>query len=325
MSAPQKRPTIIQNVFTGQPLINGQPNLFQDKFPKGALWYELWLELIFTVVIGTGTTPLTNGLLNAIKNVYLKSDKEGVIINACGLALAERSHKVAGTLTSIDTLAASNGSYSVFLPIQLANPCLRRPEDLGINSARTSQMDLNVTIGSLADLFGSVGTAQLAVTANVHVVTSTGPVTKSTAPKAVPYIVTIGPINPANQTYMDIERNIDLFIMDVTVFSQNSTTSGVPCSGTQADTVLTSLQFEDNLAIPFRSVTWRSLEAKNKQDYQFETVKVGEAIIDFSMDGSIYSAYPTGGKSRVQITWVNNTLSTSQITALLDGWKRLKP
>ena len=322
---PTKAPTIIQNVYTAQALIKGNPFTFPDKFPKGPGYYELLVAIYVTFTNTTGTTPLTDALKKFIKNVNFKSDKEGVIINACGVELWDRAEKCGGSLSFQDTLAATAGTYSIFFPIHFASPIMRRPEDTLVDSRRTTQFDLSISCGDVADLLSSVGDSAItAITADISVVQSVGPVNASNRPKAVPYVMNVGPFDPATFTAIDIERNVDLAINDLTVYTCNSATAGVPCSGTLADTVLKSLQFEDNFAIPFRAVPWRQLTVKNKIDYQYSAKHVGSAQIDFTMDGSIYSAYPTGGKSRCQITWVTQTLSTSGVTALIDGWKTLK-
>jgi hypothetical protein len=325
MSVPVKYPTIIQNVVTALALTKGNPVTIQDKFPKGPGYYAMLLGFHITFTNTTGTTPLAQALLNFLKNINFKSDKEGVVVNGNGMTLWERAHKVNGTLSYQSTLAATAGTYDVYIPINFANPALRRPEDLILDSARTTQFDLSVTCGDVADLLSSVGDSVItAVTMDVNIVTTVGPVNASTAPIAVPYMNIVGPVDPSVMQYLDIERNVDLAVLDLTVITANSVTAGIPASGTLADTVLTSLQFEDNFAIPFRSIPFIGLTVKNKLDYQYETKKTGVAIIDFTQDGSLYSSYPTGNKARAQITWVNKTLSTSAVTAFLDGWKKLK-
>jgi hypothetical protein len=323
---PKKLPTIIQNVFTAQALTKGNPITLQDKFPKGIGYYMMLLGFHITFTNTTGTTPKAQGLLNFFKNINFKSDKEGVIVNGNGMTLWERAHKICGSLSHQSTLAATAGTYDTYLPIHFAVPSMRRPEDLMIDAGRTTQFDLSITCGDIADLLGTPGDAVITgVTCDCNLVCTIGPVNDSTRPRAVPYMNIVGPIDPAVQQFLDIERNVDLAVQDLTVFTCNSVTAGQPASGTLADTVLTSLQFEDNFSIPFRSIPFVSLTVKNKLDYQYETKKTGIAIIDFTQDGSIHSSYPTGNKARAQITWVNGALSTSAITAFLDGWKKLKP
>lgn len=319
-----KFPAFKHNIVTGHSLNVGSPNKIRDPFPLGEGWYRLLLHFTITLANTTGTTPITDGLLKFIKNIQLKCDFDDLIVNACAKALYLRSLRLWNQGPFYDAASATAGVYHVFIPIDFANRRMRRPEDTILNTARYRSVELSITLGTVADILSVVGDSAVTVTLNATVEKSQFPVDTTNMPIMLPYIVEMPPVNPTNQQYIDIERSPDLAILELIAMSQNSATAGESFTGAGANTVITSLAIEDNKLSPFRSIPFLDLHYDNRQKLQLATDIAGLMVFNFCEDDSIASAYPTGDKSLLRFKWTNDTLSTSQISMLMDGVKVMK-
>ena len=60
------------NIISGQALqVNGK-SVFSDPLPVDEGWYRANLRIGLVFVVGTGTTPITDGELHFIKNILMK-------------------------------------------------------------------------------------------------------------------------------------------------------------------------------------------------------------------------------------------------------------
>ena len=59
------------NLITGQAVAVNGKTVFSDPLPVGEAWYRMQLRINVIFVVGTGTTPITEGELNFIKNIFV--------------------------------------------------------------------------------------------------------------------------------------------------------------------------------------------------------------------------------------------------------------
>jgi hypothetical protein len=303
--------------------INGITTIRED-FPLGDAWYEAMLEISLSLTIGSGSGAISEGELGIIKGIYLKTDTDGVIINAPGRALYRYAQVVKGCAPNKDAIAASTAVYNISIPLIFANPRLNRSEDTILDTSRYSSVEMQITLGGVADLLGTVGSASVTATANIALVKTHGTIPEGGRPLVAPYLANLPVVNPSSQTYIDLERSYDLAYGQALLFAGNSVTAGVPFSGTPSDSTLATLNVEDNYGFPVRQQAVRQNQQEAKSRYQIETWPTGWYMFDFVKDGSLFSAYPSGDKSKCQINWANNTLSTSGVTLLVSGYRQFK-
>lgn len=293
----------------GATLAGGSPTVFSKELPLGEGWYKMNLRINEVFVVGTGTTPITEGELLYIKNVQLKTDRGEIICNLPGRALYKIAAYKSGSPPAKDAIAASTATYTVTLPIYFAEHRLAsflRLTDTILNTARYNTVTLQVTTGTTADLLGTPGTSTVAPTLDVEIERTFGPLPDRALPKyhssydfRPPIDASIGPLN------IDIERSADMAIKRLFVFSCTGGSAGVPCSGQNSDVVQNQVTIKDqNRFIDFQRIH-AMVQRQNKNDQFLETVLVGVEIYDYVNDGSIASALATAEKSVLQYTWTN--------------------
>jgi len=317
--------TELVNVFTGRPINLNAPNSFSEGFPLGEAWLKLVLRLNLAIIIGTGTGPISEGELNILKGLTFKTSMAEIGYNAVpGRPLYRLAQVKEGSAPPKDAIAAADGTYRVQYHIWFVDPRMIRPEDFLLDSKRYNRVQLDLNVGGLADLFTTPGTATLTVTADLYIERIRGILPKEISPVEYSEIFIPPPVNPTSQNYVDIERSNDLAIKRLLICAQNSAVLGTPFSGVPADTTIDKIGFDTDRGELFNKVPWRMLNTQNKQDYQLEAAIVGVTIIDFIKDGSKMSAVSGGGFSRFRIFFDNGTLSNSQISIAVEGFRPLK-
>lgn len=309
----------------GSPTILGSQNV-ATPFPFGAGYRTIFLEFNISVTIGTGTGAITEGELLFIKNIYMKTDKHGAVIdNVCGRALFKRAQVQMKTAPYKDAVAASTAVYNVSIPLHFVQFKNRRPEDTILNMKNVKSLELDITLGSVADLFTSVGTSSVTCTVDISVEKTKNEVNIGNAPQFQPYLAMLGPVDPSILQYLEVPKIADLGVEHILVWTSNSAAAGVPFSGTASNNTISRFTYEDNkTGKTFDSITAQTLQNDNKLKFQMETKVAGLFVIDTSEEDSIWGAYGAGDKAKLQINWVNGTLSTSQVSALIEGVVQIK-
>lgn len=309
----------------GNPTILGSQNV-ATPFPFGDGYRTLFLEISINLTVGTGTGAISEGELLFIKNLYLKTDKHGPIVdNVCGRALYYRARKVMRTAPYKDAIAATTATYTVSLPIHFANSKLRRPQDSLLNMKDVQALELDITLGSVSDLLTSPGTATVTATVDIAVEKTKKPIDEGSTPVFQPYLAMLGPIDPSVLQYLEVPKIKDLSFTDLMLFVSNSASAGIPWSGTPSNNTLSRITLEDNLlGKTFDQVTFLTILNDNKLKFELETRITGQAILDVSEDDSVWESYAAGDKAKLQANWINGTLSTSQVSALMDGLVSIK-
>lgn len=299
-------------VLTGAALNNSGQVTFSREFPMGEGWYGVYLRFNLAVVIGTGAGPVTEGELLYIKNVLLKTDRGEILCNLPGRALYKTATALSGTAPQKDNIAAASATYRVTLPIFLADWLMLRPEDTILDTSRYNSVSLQVSLGSVSDLFTAPGTATVTTTLDVDIERSNGvlPGDKNKPGDGGRPIAHINwdfrpPVDAASSQFIDIERSAEMSLKRLFVHSGTSGTAGVAWSGANADTIQNVTQIKHQNGFIEKDRIHAMTLDKNKMDYALETRLAGVEIYDFVRDRSILSALATADKSVLQYTWTN--------------------
>lgn len=304
--------TEIKEVFRGRTLTNGAITRFSTEFPLGEGWYRLALRFNQTLVVGTGTTPLSENNLRLIRSITLKSDRSEYVFNSVpGRAIYRWDQMLRGAAALSTAIAAASATYTTLLNLWFVDPLAVKPEDTVFNTARYSAVTLEVGLGTITDVLGTPGTATIAATLDAYVERSKGPLPKEVRPLLFTEYGTRVPVDPTTVQVIDMERASNLAYKRWQAFACNTTTvSGVPYSGDASDAIITDVTVDHDGGRPFETILHPVLNAINKQDYALETAVVGQDIFDFVRDGSLNSQLYSGDKSRLRLLWSNGTLGT---------------
>ncbi len=320
------------NVFTSKALTMGGITPFSSEFPLGEGWLAMWLHFVFTLTNTTGTTPIAESELSIIKNILFMTDKDGISFNVPARALWYLNYLLSGTIGNKTAASATAGTFKVTLPLIFSNPRNVNPSDTILDTRRYQKVDLIVTMGTIADWLGTPGDGAITCALTVELQRTYGVL--QTRPIAYPFVAFYPQVNPANATKIDLEKSKDLGLLLLLLHSANSVTSGTPFSGTSANTTLADISLEDNEGFIHKSRPIQLIQDVAKQQFQLETYNhtAGAALnaltgwhpLYLSSEGSLMGAYPTGDKSRLEVNWTNGALSTSGVTALIQGIRQLK-
>ena len=314
------------NLITGSALTVGGQSQFSKEFPMGEGWFSMTLVINIILVVGTGTTPLTEGELLFVKNVLLRTDRGEILCNLPGRALWKIAVFKNGCLPYKDAIAAASATYQVHLPIFFCDPeggplNMLRPEDTILDTSRYNSVSLLVTCGTVADLLGTPGTATVTATLDLEVERTFGllPGNKpGTGGKPIAHINydLRPPVDASVNQSIDIERSADMSLKRLYLFTGSSGTGGVPWSGTASDAIIATLQVKDQNRFIEKDRKWKQIQMQNKTDSQLESILSGCVYSDFTSDKSIAAALATADKSVLQATWTNGAAPANSIVTL---------
>ena len=317
------------NLLSGQALTVNGKTVISDPLPPGEGWYRAHLRIGIVLTVGTASGPVTEGELLIIKNVLLKTDRGEIVCNLPGRAL----YKIASIKAGIaaprkDAIAAASATYYVNLPIYFAEHYrgLDRPEDTILDTKRYSSLTLEITMGTVADLFTTPGTASITSTLDIEVVRTKGTLPKQAEPVAIMAYDYRQPIDANSTTQILLERAQDLALKKVYVFSGTSGTAGVPMSGAASDAIQNVVAIKDQSGFIIKDRIHRMIQESNQLDYSLESIITGLEVHDFVQEGSLQAALATAGKSLLQYQWSNQggVGANSIITAIQEGIRSLK-
>ncbi len=312
-------------VFTGKTLAAGSLTPVNEGFPMGEAWARMLLVFHLAIVIGTGSGPVTEGELAIIKGITLRNSKGwNLFNNVPGRALYRLDQIKNGTMSPKTAIAAASATYDVYLYLNFIDKLMKRPEDTILDTSMFNKIQLEMNMGGLSDLFGTVGTATLAITLDCYIEKVRGRLPDNVKPRNYIEVGMPAPVNPANATDLNFERAENLAYKRLLVQAANSVTSGVGFSGTPADTTIASMGIDTDKGELFNKTLWPALNAIHKVDYEIEAALPGYAVFDFCKDRSIMSSVISGIYSRLRLIWDNGTLSTSQVSAIYDGLRKIQ-
>lgn len=315
----------IMPVFTGRTLNVGALTTYSDGFPLGEGIRRLICRVNIAVVIGTGTGAIAEGELLFIKGFNFKTAKGEKPFNLIpGRALWRIDQAKSNTLNYKDAIAAATATYTVQFNAWFSDPLMNNPDDTILDTARYDSVQMDITIGTVADLFTTVGTSSVTATMDMYVERVRGALPKKARPKDFVEYTMPAPANPASTTEINFEKGADLAIKRVYLTATNSATLGTAFTGTPSNTTLADISVDTNEGRYWDTLLFPIANNMNKAEYQFESSQTGQVIIDFVKGGSIYEAVHAGTKSRFKIVWTNGSLSTSQVQCVVEGLRPLK-
>ncbi len=315
-----------KEVFRRRALNNGATTVIPDRFPLGEGWIKLILRFEMTVVIGTGTGAISEGELQYIKGISFSTDRGEKPYSVIPARLLYRyDSSIQETPAEKNAIAATDGVYVVEIPLWFYNPKLDRPYDTILDTSRYKNVNLSVQLGTVADLFGTVGTSTVSTTLTCLVEKTAQPLLEEQKPRFMFEMGLRAPVNPANSTEIELEMADNLAYMQIMLFTANSATAGAPFSGTANGSVVSEITLETSKGNPFDRILADMINKENKQDYKLASVITGLYICDLMRDGNLENALFSGPSSlsRLKMKWTNDTLSTSGVTCAYTGFRNL--
>lgn len=305
------------NQFVAEPLSIGTKTTLGREFPLARAWYKINLRINISLVVGTGTTPLAEGELLFIKNIFIKTDKNEILVNLPGRALYRIAHFKNGKAPLKDAIAAATAEYSVNIPIYFQDEMLSRPNDSILDTGRYKKIDLEVQLGTVADLLGTVGTSVVTATLDMEIMHSAGIIPSKAQPLIYNSLFSNGPVDASVQQFIDLDRARDLTIKRLYIFSAGSGTGGVSFSGTGDDTIISTLDLLDQDKFFHKGRTWQQLIQDTLEEQLTDgSVPAGFTVIDFVRDKSLFSSLYTGNKSQLKLQWINASAASNDIISV---------
>lgn len=312
--------------FRGQALNGGGPTVLGKDFPLGEGWYQTMLRFNLVVVIGTGAGPVTEGELLVIKGVNLKTSAGEVVCDLPGRALFKIATVKGGTTPRKDAIAAASATYSVDIPLTFTDEKMGIPEDTILDTSRYSSLRLEISMGTIADLFTAPGTATVTFNLDLEIERTKGLLPQKARPVFHVQYSYAQPQDASVQTFIDLDRAPDLGYKRLYVHASANGTAGGIFTGANADDVQSLESIVDQSGDIVRERFHEMIQNQNKRSYSLETVLAGITVFDFVRDGSINSALYPGDRSRLQYKWTNKAgVAAGDIVSLaFEGARGLK-
>lgn len=317
------------NLIAGQTLTPNAKTVFSDPLPVGEAWYRMQARINIILVVGTGAGAITEGELNFIKNVFIKTDRGEIICNLPGRALYKIASFKGGIVAPRkDAIAAASATYTVNLPIWFADHIrlMDRPEDTCLDTKRYSSLTLEVSLGTTSDLMTAPGTATVTATLDVEVVRTKGQMPKAGEPVAAVAYDYRNPIDASSTQQVLLERAQDLALKRLYIHAGTAGTAGVPFSGVNSDAVQNVVQIKDQSGFIMKDRIHRMIQESNQVDCQLESIITGMEMLDFVQEGSMQAALSTAGKSLLQYQFTNQAGVAANyiVTVAQEGIRSLK-
>jgi len=317
-------------VLSADPFPQGQMKTYREQFPMGKEgYYLLRLNLKNTVVIGTGADPNALGGYLMLKNISFQTSKMEEPINCPGMGLYLFNHLFNSIEPFYDPILAADGAYETIIDIPFALPFLARQEDTIIDTSRYSHLSLQISLGTVADLFRTPGTATNLTTVDISLLRSKTCMDPDGygKPYFLPYIKHLPPFQAATKGYCDIESSEDLILFGFFAMAHDLATwgtVGTAFTGVPAD-VLDDITWR-NQVMPFiqrQKLGWFKEERSQLSNNRAFT---GLYPHIFTREGSFKNAFYTGGQSEIkfEIATVLGAPTTPQVDLVIFGARTLR-
>jgi len=235
----------------------------------------------------------------------MRTSRGEVICNLPGRALYKIAALKSHTLPTKQEVAASSASYYVDVPIYFVDDEMKRPEDTILDSGAYNAISLELTMGTIADLFTAPGTGTIALTLDLDIERTKGMLPPAAKPMFHPQYAAMPSQDASAQAFIDMERSPDLAYKRLYAHAAINGTAGGLFTGDNSDVVQATESVIDQSGDIVRQRFHEMIQNQNKLDYELEAIQTGITCIDFVRDGSINSALYPGDRSRLQYTWVN--------------------
>lgn len=315
--------SVLKTVFTGRNLPLTGTYLMTEGFPLGSAWRKLWLRLNVTFTNSSGTGAIADGATNFLKNLNLYDSAGNYRFkNMPGRALAMRANVLDSTPITQSTVTTTGATVSTILPLHFSNPMNIVPDDTVFNTYGLQSVSLQLQLGTIADLLGTVGDGAItAVTMDCYAEQAYGIWPSPT--KAIQEVSMLAPALLASVTELNFERSNSLYLSRLFFDTRNSATAAQGFSGTAANTILSDISLESDKEIYLNKLVYPVGNAKVTADYNLPSAITGLAVHDFIRGGSLTEMLWTGDKSMLRAYWTNGTLSNSQLSVVQEGIRRI--
>ena len=293
------------SVHQGTSLTVGGRTVLGAEFPLGNGWTKMILRFNIAVTIGTGSGAIAESELLFIGNINLKSDKNEIFANMPARGLYKLAAIKVGSPPAKTAMAAATATYAVDIPIYFADMLGVRPYDTIVDSARYNRVTLEITLGTVADLFTTVGTSSVTCTLDSVIELIAGRLPEQARPMLHVSYDTAPPVDASSRNYIDLDKSLDLVYKRLLIHSSSSGGAGKVFSGANADDVFDTLTLADNNRNIIQNYKAAMLQRDNKNTFSLEALLAGYYVHDFTIDGSNNSALASGPLSKLQLSWVN--------------------
>jgi len=318
-------------VISADPFSQGGVKTYREQFPMGKEgYYILRLSIHNTVVVGTGATPNAKGGYLIIKHLSFRTSKMEEPINCPGMGILLFNQLFNGVEPCYDPILAADGVYTSIIDIPFALPFLSRKEDTILDCGRYSHLELQISLGSVADLFQAPGTATNTTTVDISLLRSKTCMDPNGygKPFFLPYIKHMPPFQAGTKKYCDIESSEDLILFGFFAAAFDLATWGTvgnAFEGVPAD-CLDDITWR-NQVMPFvqrQKLGWFREERSQLSNNRTFT---GMYPHIFTREGSFKNAFYTGGQSEIkfEIASVLGTPTTPQVDLVIFGARTLRP
>jgi hypothetical protein len=107
-----RAPIYPQNIVQGRAMTVGGKTSFNDDFPTGPGIYKTVIGINVAIVIGTGAGPISEGILNFVRQIYFRTDNnETIVDNLPARPLYKIAQVKAGSAPRKDEIAAATATY----------------------------------------------------------------------------------------------------------------------------------------------------------------------------------------------------------------------
>lgn len=319
-------------LIKGETLNLSSVKSWRDIFPmKGEAWERIRLVFSHDIAGTTYANPVALGGYQFLKNLTLKTSRNEIPYSNPGMGQYYLNLFLRGSKPSHDVIAAADATYIAVVDIPFSFDFLYYQDDLLLQTKNYSHVELELALGGLADMFGTVGDATLTSKLDMVLVRSKNPFIKEQEEKAAKtraliHVRKLAPFNPTTQPYILLESADDLALFGFLLVAHEDATPGVSYSGTPAD-IIGRLTFKDNV-MPFiegATLGYFREERQKKMGNSGATL-TGIYPYLFAQDGSLYSAYGAADKSeiRIDIDEIIGSPSNPQVDVLLFGMRTLR-
>lgn len=313
------------NLVSGATLNVGNSRTFGPELPMGGEgWYGLRLRFYIAVTIGTGSGAIAESELKFIKKILFRTDRGEVLCNMPGRGLYKLVAYKQGSPSRKDAMAAASATYVVDLLLPFADFKMARPEDTILDTRRYQSCEMEITLGTVADLFTTVGTSSVAVTLDIDVERTDGKLEDAGGPLYTIQYDVFPPVDANSQTNIDMLKADGLRYKRAFSHECANGSAGVAFGGTTADDVKDRVTIDNSDGFIEKSRLHESIQNQNKDDAGLESVLAGFEFFDFVKDGSIWSAIDSGEVPRIKFSWTNKAgVAANDIVTL--GYEALRP
>lgn len=336
------------NLFQGGAIAQNSVITYRPEFPLGGEGYHaLRLAIHNSVTIGTGAVPILRGGFMILHNIVFRTSKNELIVSMPGKGWYYLNWILQQAQPVHDELAAGTAVYDAVIDIPFSHRLLSRLEDLALDSGRYSAVELELTLGGVADLLGTPGTATNVTTVDLSLVRNKGCFEKTGKPLAVPFIKNLPP-RRLTDGFVNIESAEDLTLYGFVLVchSMDATAGhcpvvGTPFTGCPQDWV-DDITFRDNVTryCSNLQLDWFKQERRKYADTDHPDVVLAVAPgttpddtlrgvypYIFAQEGSVFNGYWTGQKSEIRLEWNPVGLGgviDPQIDVILFGMRKMR-